>query len=251
MEFYGEFNGMCFLLCIVVQCTCTHHIHIFRYDVMWCDVIMLKFNFISFFLFFCLYFFSSFIRIKRMNERYALSSNFFFRSFSVRLLARCCRFWWWCQICIVIEPLYLARSFALFLSRSRRLAMVLRQFRGGNLKMCRFDPIMRQSIDLVLFNGLRAKVNEWERARVCEKDNANEIDDISFVVRVEPIEPANMVAYFDSPFFITHFQFSSFVFSVHVYAYAFSWAHFICLSHFSLPMRTLLWINIQTAYGFT
>lgn len=183
MEFYGEFNGMCFLLCIVVQCTCTHHIHIY-FDMMWCDVIMLKFNFISFSLFFCLYFFSSFIRIKRMNERYALSSNFFFRSFSVRLLARCCRFWWWCQICIVIEPLYLARSFALFLSRSRRLAMVLRQFRGGNLKMCRFDPIMRQSIDFVLFNGLRAKVNEWERASdwvwVCEKDNANEIDDIFF-----------------------------------------------------------------------
>lgn len=84
-----------------------------------------------------------------------------------------------------------------------------------------------------------------ERERVTECECVRKITLMKsmiffFVVRVELIEPANMVAYFDSPFFITHFQFSSFVFSVHVHAYAFSWAHFICLSHFSLPMRILL-----------
>lgn len=153
MAFYGEFNGMCFLLCIVVV----------RCDAMWwCDHVKVQ-RFISSVL-------RSFVPLARLslvhcnrtNERTIRIVEHFFFIFAIRF--HCCCFW------AMMSDLYCHwTSLPFSLNHSLNSlwrclgADGRRHFVEGNLKMCRFDPIMRQSIDFGVFNGHRAKVIE----RVC------------------------------------------------------------------------------------
>lgn len=132
-----------------------------RFDVMWCDVIMLKFNFIS-----SVLLFFSFITIERANEWTIRIVEHFFFSHRIRY---CC-FW------VMMSDLYchwtsafLTHSLNHSLTHSLTLSRWIFVSCEGNLKMCRFDPITRQSIDLVFlmdenqWKWLRMRAYVWER----------------------------------------------------------------------------------------